>query len=419
MLNPNTQIADLYGRIAELTHRVDVLPSTSTTNIGTESYKNTVGKVYDKTNWTDLSDFVVNSLGATVSGGKILVPNAGVVDFSKSLQLKDFSCVNHWKIEIEFQLTQAIGAGTTGISVGIQSTNTDSLNSWANYFRMVTASNPGRMEFFSQSNGGSFASISNAGSALTFTQNDRVKLSLERSNQKVYLRAENLTNTAATPVLYATTHPFAANPIPPNTGHFAIFGQGGTCTINRITVWNNELKNPNILFIGDSKTVGYGATNLITTWVGLLGSRYKNIAISAGFGDKLTDILNRLGEISSIAPVNAVISAGSNDKRFGRTDPQIFADYTTLTNFLTGIGTNVIHLSPGYESGQDLTTQYNFIKTLAGNKFVDVFYAIHEAGSLYGDGIHWSDQGNNLVATYLRDSNLLSGLVTETEYLSA
>ena len=146
--------------LAEKADKADVQP------------KSILGAVYDKSSWTDLSDFAVNSLGATVVGDKISIPDAGVVDFSKSLQLAQFSCVNHWKMIIEFQLTVPPGATTTGISVGIQSTNANSKNSWANYFRMSTTDNTGRMQFFGQSNNGNWTTISNAASNLTFAQND-------------------------------------------------------------------------------------------------------------------------------------------------------------------------------------------------------------------------------------------------------
>lgn len=372
-----------------------------------------VGEIYNKSTWTNLSDFAVNTVGATVSVGAILIPDAGVVDFTKSLQLATLSCVNHWKIQIVFQLTVPIIESTTGISVGIQSTNTNSLNSWANYFRMSSSDNAGRMQFFGQSEGRTWTAISNAATNLTFAQNDLIRLSMERSNQNVFLRVENLTNPVA-PVEFATTAPFNDDPIAPNTGRFTIWGQGGACKITQITILNKELNKPNVLFLGDSKTFGYGASSLQNTYPGILGKRYSNIAVSGGFGDKTSDMLSRISEVIAIAPKQVVLSIGSNDKRFGISNATFQANYTSITNQLTSAGIQVIHLSPAYETTQDLTEQYNFVKTFT--PFIDIFYMTQESGNLHSDGVHWSDTGNKWVANAVINSNLLQGLKTDQEY---
>jgi lysophospholipase L1-like esterase len=371
------------------------------------------GKTYDQSNWASLSDFSVNTVGATVGAGKILIPDAGVTNFTKSLQLAAYSCVNHWKVEIEFQLTTAISGSTTGISIGTQSTNVDSLNSWAVYFSSATT-NTGRMEFFGQSNNGDWTTISAAGSNLTFVANDMVRLSMQRVNQLIIMRAENLTNPVA-PVYFTATAPFNSNPIPPNTGHFTIWGQGGTFRINKFSVSNNELKNPNILLLGDSKTMGYGATDFYNTYPGILGRYYSNLAISAGFGDKTSDLLSHLDEIIKIAPRQVVLMIGSNDLRFGISDGTFQANYSVITSRLEQAGIQVIHLSPSFEVDLDLTGQYTYI-TSNYSTVIDIFYKSREAGMLYSDNIHWSNIMNRDVVQALRDSNLLIGAKTDQEY---
>lgn len=371
------------------------------------------GKTYDKLGWENLSDFSVNTVGATIGAGKILLPDAGVTNFTKSLQLATYSCVNHWKVEVEFQLTTDISGSTTGISIGTQSTNIDSLNSWAVYFSCATT-NTGRMEFFGQSNNGDWTTISAAGSNLTFVANDMVRLSMQRVNQLIIMRAENLTNPVA-PVYFTATAPFNTNPIAPNTGHFAIWGQGGTFRINRFSVSNNEIKNPNILLLGDSKTMGYGATDFYNTYPGILGAYYSNIAISAGFGDKTADLLNHLDEIIKIAPRQVVLMIGSNDLRFGVSNTVFQENYSTITSRLQSAGIMVIHLSPSFETGIDLTEQYTYVTTNY-SPVVDIFYMSREAGMLYSDNIHWSNIMNRDVVQALRDSNLLIGAKTDQEF---
>jgi hypothetical protein len=390
---------------------------------GNPSALQIVGQTYNVSSWANLSDFSTNTLGATISANKISVPNAGVSDFTKSLQLSAYSCINKWKLEMEFQLTQTPAAGTTGISLGIQGQNANSLNSLAVYFRCVNDSNLGRMEFFSQSNGGNWinnpgGTLISAQSNLSFVANDNIRLSMERVNQNIIMRAENRSNPAVAPVTFTYVLPYAANPIPPNTGRFAIWGQGGTFTINRITVTNKETKNPSVLLIGDSKTMGYGASNFYTTYPGILGRHVYNQAIAAGFGDKTADVLNRMPEILAIAPKTAVLSIGSNDARFGVSNGTFQANYASIVTQLTNAGVNVVHLSPSFETSLDLTAQYTYVTTTYGASVVDVFYTSRESGNLYSDNIHWSDTMNRAAAEALVSSGLLKGLKSTQDYYS-
>lgn len=378
-----------------------------------------VGATYDKSTWANLTDFSTNTVSATISSNKISIPNAAVTDFTKSLQLSAYSCVNKWKFQIEFQLTQAPAAGTTGISIGIQGQNANSLNSIAVYFRCVNDSNLGRMEFFAQSNGASWATIAPAQANLSLVANDNIRLSMERVNQNIIMKAENLSNPAVVPVIFTYVLPYAANPIPPNTGRYAIWGQGGTFTVNKITVTNKEIKNPSVLLLGDSKTMGYGAANFYTTYPGLLGRHVYNQAISAGFGDKTQDVLNRMPEILAIAPKMVVLSIGSNDARFGVANGTFQSNYASIVSQLTGAGATVVHLSPSYETPLDLSTQYTYVTTTYGANVIDVYYTARESGNLYSDNIHWSDNMNRAASDMIVSSGLLKGLKSTQDYYPA
>lgn len=394
--------------------------TTANTAISGLPYNQTnVGVVYNTSTWANLSDFSSNTLGATISGGKISIPNAGVTDFSKSLQLSSYSCVNNWKFQIEFQLTQSPAAGTTGLSIGIQSQNANSLNSIAVYFRCVNDGTLGRMEFFSQSNSASWVTVAPAQANLSLAANNNIRLSMERQNQNIIMRAENLSNPAVAPVTFVYNLPFAANPIPPNTGRYTIYAQGGTFTINKMTVVNNEVKNPSLLLVGDSKTMGYGASNFFTTYPGLLGKFVQNIAVSAGFGDKTQDVLNRISELVLIGAKQVILSIGSNDARFGVSNATFQANYASIVNQLQAAGAQVIHLSPAYETPLDLTAQNTFISTTYAPNVVDVFYTASESGNLYSDNIHWSDSMNRAAVDAIRTSGLMKGVQSNQNYFNS
>jgi lysophospholipase L1-like esterase len=161
--------------------------------------------------------------------------------------------------------------------------------------------------------------------------------------------------------------------------------------------------------------MGDGASSFQTTYPGVLGKLFANVSISAGFGDKTSDILSRMPEIIAISPKQCVVSLGSNDIRFGVSEATFEANYINIVNQLTSAGIDVIHILPSYETPLDLTVQYNWMKATY-LQTIDVFYKIRETGNLYTDSIHWSVAGNREVAQFVVDSSLLKGGKTDQEF---
>ena len=373
--------------------------------------------IYNASEWEDLSAFSINTANATVEDGIIKLPDAAVSDFSKSLQLSDYSCINHWKAILVFKPTAAASAGNKGISVGAFSTNTNARCSWAAYFRHATDSNQGKIQFFYQSNNNTWATSTSTPTALTYATNDTIEMFIERINQSVILRLVNLTQITAS-VYYKIDVGITATPIAPNTAHFAIGSHGGTWDVLEFEVQNREIISPNIMFVGDSKTLGYGASTFYTTYPGLLGYQYDKTTVSAGFGDTTQDLLNHLPEILAIKPRQVILSIGSNDIRFGVNNEVFEANYIDITRQLEGAGIEVIHLSPTYEgaNGVDTSGQYDFVKANYP-KFIDSFRTIQLTGNLYTDTIHWSTTGDRDVVQDILDSGYLKGAKTSQEYI--
>lgn len=371
------------------------------TDFGNTDNVNLVGNEYNKSSWANLTDFTTNTMSATVSSSKIQIPDANVSDFTKSLQLSNYTSVNHWKMIVVFKRTANPGGAGTGISIGIQSTNTNALCSNILYF-----AGAGTMQLFYQSNGSSYTTSGQTSTALTYANNDLVQLSIERDNQTIIMNAQNLTTPSNVQRTLTRYLNLIGDPIPANTGHWTIWAQGGTFEIQSIQCINKEVYNPALLIIGDSKVQGYGNTvGFSGTIGGWISKQCDTVSISSGFGDRTNEVINNLTQLTGMMPQAVLLAIGSNDIRFGSSVATFMTNYATIRNAFIAIGANIIDVSPMYESAIALATQYStFMSTYSSA--VDVYDETRRYG-LYSDGIHLSDAASEANARKIIDRNVI------------
>lgn len=365
------------------------------------------GDEYNKTSWSDLTDFVTNSMSATVSSSKIQIPDANVSDFSKALQLNKYVCCNNWKMIIIFKRTASPSGGGSGISIGIQSTNSDQYNS-----SIVYMAGSGTLQFFYQNGSSTYSTDGILSSALSYSNSHLIRLSIERENQKLTFTAENLNIASNAPIVLTKTLSLTGVP-PANTGQWCIWAQGGTFEVEQIQCINKEILEPNTLFVGDSKIMGFGVSgDYGNTVTGILKKYYGGISVSAGFGDKSGDILNNLSNLVALRPKNVVLAFGSNDVRFSEY-ASFLTNYATIRAAFVAIGANILDVSPMYESGGGLDTQKaDFISAYPNCLYV---YDDVRRYGLYGDGIHLVDATHAMLALRIIDSNLLNYRINSPE----
>lgn len=162
------------------------------------------------------------------------------------------------------------------------------------------------------------------------------------------LKIENVTNpaeqTGTIDYLYSST----SGQLDYNTSKFGFGTTAGSHTVERITLTSTELKNPDYLVITDSMAA-YSATSRPNNWFQETKSNFSSLTFtkSGAQDDEPETILNKLMELSLIAPTKGVIlDIGINQIR-SEGDANTRVDYKAATDWIEanlGITRADIHL---------------------------------------------------------------------------
>lgn len=362
----------------------------------------------DSSNW-------YTSMGATISSNRISVANGGDVVFGKFVSFKDTVCSNHWRVSARAWNATTKSGNTYGFSVGMRSVNAFSLNSMAVFPNTSNDGNTGRFEFFTQSNGNSFVSTfrMGAGSVVANAVNDKLVVSMERNNNTVRMTVYNSTTqtvSADTTVNISLT----STPIMPNAAVPTIWfhSSSGAVLVDSFYFQDFEPQNADIAFVGDSKTLGYGATSFTNTFASILGQTFPNYAVYAGFGDRTQEVRARLPQIIAAKPKVVILAIGSNDIRNSVSSGTWQGNYTYIDATLRAAGIIVWHCLPFKENpgsgGVDLTTLKNWQAANFVGRTINAWDATSEANCIYTDGIHLNDRGHKRVATAIKTSAFMT-----------
>jgi len=368
-----------------------------------------LGTLYNKPSWSDLSDFTNN--GSTVS----VVANAlqfsgGVGNTLQTLDISayGYSCLEYWK------LTAQVKVGTKnstsyGFGLGLRSTNSTfgsgSKFSALGAFAMTSG---GAFDGKVSSYAGPSPTVTGTSSgALSFSVNDVIQLIVERTRHTITVTASNITNPAGSVSVSYTyiTFPNSGGPYMGNTGKFAIYSVGGTFTVQSLLLESQEYKNARMVFIGDSKTVGYDSTGLSTRFASLVASTYPSskIVVSAGGSDGLAEHLARINELKSLTPAKYVICGASNDIRVPRSSGAINTDYASLVSQLSAVAP-VIHTTGLKETMSQASLQTYINANYSAANIIDT---LGTTLSLDTDTVHPLDAGHSTFAGLLTSSGKL------------
>jgi len=365
----------------------------------------TLGVIYSKTSWSDLSDFT-NSTTASIVSNNIQC-SGGAGTFTQRLDMSSYAMVKE-----NWQLTALITVGTKnttsfGFGLGIHSINAAAQNDFATQFDMRSTGTTGQVIINSGANG-TFTQRAISSTALTFSAGDQISINLVRAKNVVTVSVYNVTtDPSATTVKTATyTFPATTTPYLPNTGVPCIYNFGGTWTLNSLIFQSSELKSLRYAFFGDSKTQGYFASNYDLAYP-VITSDYLGLANRLGGGnDRTTDYLNRVQEVIDLAPQIVIMGGISNDPRNGVSASTTQSNYASVVSSLTGAGIRVVHTTGFYEtSGIDQATFRTWL--LANYNSADIIDTLLTTISLNADGIHPDDTGHASISNMIVTSGKL------------
>jgi len=361
-----------------------------------------LGEIYNKSSWTNLSDFT--NAGSTVSVvSNKLQFSGGANTYTQTLGITPPTCIEYWKIDALVSVDQ-ITSTSYGFGVGVNSINpTTSFNAVGK----VGYTTGGNTMLLDASFNTTHTTLASAAPPSVVAGNI-VEISVERSGNILSMRVRNAT-TNTNPVSISYTYSLTpSNIVLPNTGRFSISSFGGQFTVQSINVTSKELKNAGLMIIGDSITTGYQAGVFENRFASLLTSDFK-VTVHAGPSDRTVEVLEAMSEIIALKPKQALICIGSNDPRTGISLPQYEANYASISSQLIAAGVDVFYALPFYETAEDLTPQKTYIQaTYPANKIINTWDPLLIGGSNSGDGIHPSTQGHLEIYTAIIDSYLLN-----------
>lgn len=249
-------------------------------------------------------------------------------------------------------------------------------------------------------------------SLLSFVNSDEILLLLVVSGFTVTAHAINLTTqqSIVSAQWYAGGTPLVPSVVR-RIGNPSIFMLGGSQQVLEHSFFCTMKREPAILFVGDSLTVGLTISSATETFVGKLKRKVKeDVYMDACGGNTTTDINSCLSEILSIAPTYVLVMMGTNDAFNGVLLATFLASFDTFITTLirAKITPIIIEIPPfgsSHSAAQTLATSYNAGLHTAYDgrfRFVAINASLTSAGflaALYnsGDDIHLNDVGDLVI----------------------
>lgn len=262
---------------------------------------------------------------------------------------------------------------------------------------ILTGATKGQLRF----DGGNAASVNHATSSTLFsvTNGQQHKLTLTRTPSQVFVTILNTVTSATLTLTYNvdfTTTAFDSY----KAGNIGVFWYGGSQTITNFRYFSTMLKQPRILFTGDSNMQGAYAGSNDARYTIELGNAVKNrLEVVSGGGNTSADIVKLLPEILLITPQSVFVNIGTN----GITQ----SDIDTIRNRLTRNNIKVF-LSTIFPTTSGVDGQNSIIRGESGVTLIDFDSTLINGGSvLYsgyvttGNCCHLNSTGNMAVYTQL------------------
>ena len=338
--------------------------------------------ILNQSSYSSLTGYT--AVGGTwgTSGGNITV-TGGTSDYTKYLQFDYYSQLENVKYTVR---TIASSAGT-GVAIG-------------------TIDNNARvMAYFNYSTGvlqldiGGGTTIARAVPVLATSASDTIDVTWYRQVNMIYATARNVTTNSAT---ISCSYRFDlinnATILPQSTGKYAVYAmQAGQINIVSQNIVSTEVKNADLLILGDSKTMGCYAGAYQNTFVSQL-QKYMDVVRRGGSGDMSSDWVNALLELLALNPKVAILTNPSNDLRNGVAASVTHANYEAIYNALIAQGVTVYNCESFYESSQNNDAWNTYLAaTFPSWTIIPMYTVLKATGALTSDGIHLTSYGDSLV----------------------
>lgn len=172
---------------------------------------------------------------------------------------------------------------------------------------------------------------------LTYSNNHRLKISLNRNINTYVFTAENLTVPDILSISYTTSNAYSG-PGNQTIGKPILYFSGGTQDVESWTGSSLAMKNAKVTFIGDSITNGYGVPAISDRYATkIMNGSLNEYNVCGSSGSQSSDWLLCRNELAALNSEYYVICAGVNDQLQGVAVNTTKSNLQTLIAALPGI----------------------------------------------------------------------------------
>lgn len=357
------------------------------------------GDIYNKSSWSDLSDFTNNTTTVNVISNQLQFSGgAGTqaqhIEYNYASLLENFTITALVQFGTRSATSYGMGLALRSIGFGFSySISTQITNHTAD---------PGHM-YIGAGNSldpNTVPGSANVVSGISFGATDVMEIILQRAYNVFTLKFRNVT-TSSSQVTLTYSYPLgpATGNIMPNSFRYGIYNYGGTWTLNSLRINSTVNKFNDYCLIGDSKTTGYSATAEANVFGSIFRSTYPNTHRMAGAGCVTADILACINEIKALAPKKAIICGlGRNDISLAVPSGTWQSNYSSIVSQLTSSGILVRHVLPFVEStglGSQSTLQTWINSTYSSGVIISNTMT---TGQVSSDNVHPNDSGHATIA---------------------
>lgn len=367
------------------------------------------GKIIEDSFPTSISSKYIAVGGGswTIAGGGGLTLSGGT-PYGVRLTYDYSQCFEEWEIKVTgLRLNVSVASTTYGAGFGVYDQNstdhsyigfldmsTGSVSGTAGKVRLITVPSP---------------VLGTAPTAVTVTTGAKFDIVVSRRtvrDKTVYtVKATKQSDGTISEISWTADLVVGAPGFANASGRFAIWSLGGQCILDKWEVNVFDNKGIDLLYYGDSITHGL--------YAGLLSNRYPNLvggsyAISAGSGDTIQMVINKLPNIRDYNPYKVICAIGTNDVAFDTLANSQTA-YTSMYNQIVAAGYDPILCDLLPRNGVSNIAVFNRWKRLMfkNAQHVDWYTPLNDGGNLRAqyniDGTHVSNAAFELMAFALKN----------------
>lgn len=361
---------------------------------------------FDFTTAGSLSDFTQVKPNTTVSltGGHLrAVQSPATANFTNYITYDAYGStnLNKWVMETVV-IPKDLTATSYGVSLGIKRTQGyESSPDYIGFLEMDSGAYKGLLAIYTSN---PFALIVGSATNLSFSLNDRIKLTFERNLNVLTLTAVNLTSASTATVTYTIAYAFPSSPyrFAAQIGKPTIYFSGGTQDFEYLTYSSTCKKNVHVTYFGDSITWGYGTTVIANSFPNrIMSGSSKQYNVCGSPGATSADLVLCLNEMALLNSTYNVLCIGVNDQGLGVSVP---TTKTNLEALLAGLGgTKILNYLIPFGTN-DPATFNAMIDTIATGPIPDLTTVLgtgtpkYPNPSLYTvDLIHPNDAGADVI----------------------